>query len=68
MSEIDDLRAELATTRAEAEVRLLILAMTPYLISNSHKLPPMWVRRRASIPAPRLSPEGVRHARAGRKP
>lgn len=59
-------RAAVAEAQAEADVRLLILAMTPYLPSNGHKLPPLWVRRRAAIPAPRVTPEGARHARAGR--
>lgn len=60
------LRAELAEVRAEARVQLLILAMTPYLPSNGHRLPPLFVRRRVSVPAPRLTSEGVRHARAAR--
>jgi hypothetical protein len=59
-------RAALAEAKAEADVRLLILAMTPYLPSNGHKLPPLFVRRRASIPSPRVTPEGARHARARR--
>ncbi|QJY46642.1 hypothetical protein [Pseudonocardia broussonetiae] len=60
------LRAELAEVRADAEVRLLILAMTPYLPSNGHRLPPLFERRRVSIPAPRVTPEGARHARPAR--
>ncbi len=63
-----EMRAQIAEVRAEAAVRELILALTPYLPSRGHLLPPLWVRRRAGIPTPRLSPEGVRHDRAPRPP
>lgn len=65
-AEIVMLRRELAIAREDLAVQRLLLALAPYRVSSSAALPPLRLRH-ATIPRPRVTPEGIRHARATRR-
>lgn len=65
--EVAQLRRQLAETREDLAVHRLLVAMAPYALPARYRITPTAPRLlSAAIPAPRLTPEGVRHARAGR--